>query len=67
MIEPKDRALYMRYLGCLKLLAECSVYLSGPEGEDLRECIGRAMNDACKNHPLTWRRILNRIEIEAKG
>lgn len=51
----------MRYLGCLGLLAECSVYVP----EDLRERIEQAMQDACADRSLRWRRVLNRIEIEA--
>ena len=52
---------HMRYLGCLRLLGDCSVYVP----EELREGIERAMEDACAANPhLTWRRILNRIEIE---
>lgn len=54
--------LRMRYLGCLGLLGECAVHVP----EDLRESIERAMEDACQSDSaLRWRRILNRIEIEA--
>lgn len=56
---PED--LYQRYLGCLGILGECSVYVP----EDIRETIERAMRDACQHHStLRWKRILNRIEIE---
>ncbi len=51
---------HVRYLGCLGLLAECSVYVP----EDLREQIDRAFTDACRDGSLRWRRVLNRIEIE---
>lgn len=51
---------YLRYLGVLGLLAECSVYVP----EEQRECIERAFKDACEAHPkLRWRRMLNRLEI----
>jgi hypothetical protein len=55
---------YMRYLGCLKILCECSVYLDAEP--ELRECIIDALEDACRHHPLKWRRIINRLEIEPK-
>lgn len=53
---------YMRYLGCLGLLCECSVYLD--DEPELRDCIIMALDDACAHHPLQWRRIINRLEIE---
>ena len=53
---------YLRYLGVLGLLGECSVFVD----EDIRESIERAFADACAAHPtLRWRRILDRIEIES--
>jgi len=53
--------LYQRYLGCLGILTECSVYVP----EEIRESIAQAVQDACDNHhSLRWKRILNRIEIE---
>lgn len=56
--------LYMRYLGVLGLLGECSVYV--PEEE--REMIVAAFEDASEAHPsLTWKRVLNRVEIEVKS
>ncbi len=55
-----ERNLYMRYLGCLKLLEECSPFVR----EDIRESIELAMNDAASNHKLSTRRVLDRIEIE---
>lgn len=58
---PED--LYMRYLGVLGILSECSVYV--PEEE--REMIEAAFIDACESHPsLRWKRILNRIELEVR-
>lgn len=54
--------LYMRYLGVLGILSACSVHVL----EEDRESIENAFTDACAKHPLVWRRILNRIEIEAK-
>lgn len=50
----------MRYLGTLGLLCECSVYVP----EDLRESIESALEDACEDGRLKWRRILDRYEIE---
>jgi len=51
---------HMHYLGTLGLLGECAVHVP----EELREMIGQAMDDACAENPsLSWRRILNRIEI----
>lgn len=52
---------HMRYLGCLGLLCEASVYVP----EELRESIESALEDACADGTLTWRRILDRYEIEA--
>jgi hypothetical protein len=54
--------LYMRYLGVLGILAECSVQVD----EETREQIQMAFDHACNHHPLQSRRILNRIEIEAR-
>ena len=57
--------LYMRYLGAIGLLARCAVHLrEGCEGDELRDMIELAMQDACAHHPLHYRRILNHIEIE---
>ena len=64
--RPADTDLYMRYLGCLGLLAESSVYLKrSPEAEDIHESIQEAMEDACANYPLKWHQVLDRIEIES--
>lgn len=53
---------HMRYLGCLGLLAECSVYLD--RDPELREQIEQAMEDARKALPgFWWRRILASIEV----
>jgi hypothetical protein len=54
--------VYLRYLGCLGLLAEASVKVD----EDIRERIELAFEQACKHHPLVWKRVLNRIEIAPK-
>jgi len=54
-------SLYMRYLGCLGLLGECSPHVD----EELRESIEGAFDDACEQHPLQWGRILDRCIIEA--
>lgn len=50
----------MRYLGVLGLLCETSVYVP----EDIRESIESALQDACADGKLQWRRILDRYEIE---
>lgn len=50
----------MRYLGVLGLLCECSVHVP----EDVRDMIESALEDACEDGKLTYRRILNRFEIE---
>jgi hypothetical protein len=57
-----ERDLYMRYLGVLGILAECSIHVR----EEEREAIEWALNDACKHHPLRWHRVLDRIEIEVE-
>jgi len=55
---------HMHYLGCLGLLGEYAVYVP----EDLREMIEQAMEGACEINPhFKWRRVLNRIEIEARA
>lgn len=62
-----ERDLYLRYLGALGVLAGCAVHLSNTlDGNELRDTIERVMQDACAHHPLQYRRILNRIEIEPK-
>lgn len=54
-----------QYLGTLGLLAECSVYLHGPEAEEHRQLIEDALSDAEKMIPgFRWRRILNVFVIE---
>ena len=57
-----DRDLYLRYLGALKLLEECSPYVD----EDVRDSIEAAFTDACLHHPLRVRRIIDRLEIEPR-
>jgi hypothetical protein len=54
---------HVRYLGCLGLLGECAVYVP----EDLRQMIEAAFEDAIEasGGTLKWRRILDRLEIEA--
>lgn len=51
----------MRYLGVLGLLCECSVYV---EDEELRDSIERALEDACVDGTLKYRKFLNRFDIE---
>jgi hypothetical protein len=50
----------MRYLGVLALLCEASVYVP----EDIRESMEQALDDACSDGKLEWRRVLDRLEIE---
>ena len=50
----------MRYLGVLGLLCEASVYVP----EDIRDSIEAALEDACAEGKLKWRRVLDRFEIE---
>lgn len=51
---------YLRYLGVLGLLENCSPHVD----EETRECIEQAFTDACQAHPtLMWRRVLDRVEI----
>ena len=55
--------LYMRYLGVLKLLEECSPHVD----EETRGCIEQAFADAVREHDtLKTRSILNRLEIDVK-
>ncbi len=57
----RDREAYLRYLGVLGLLSECSPHVD----EETRESIEQAFRDAVKAHPmLRWRRILDRVVIE---
>ena len=59
--DDMDNELFMRYLGCLKLLSDCSIHAP----EDLRERIQRAMEDACLKHSsLETYRDGNHISIE---
>lgn len=61
--EQPPRDVRMRYLGALGVLADCSVHVP----EDVRSQIERVMEDACRHDPgLTWRRVLDRIDIEVR-
>lgn len=51
----------MRYLGALGLLSECSVYVP----EEIRERIETAMEHACADGKLKWKRTLDLIQIES--
>jgi hypothetical protein len=51
----------MRYLGVLGLLCEASPYVP----EEIRESMEQALEDACRDGRLRFRRILDRFEIEA--
>lgn len=62
VLESKLRNQRMQYLGVLGLLSQCSVYVP----EDIREMIELAFTDACKGGRLQWRRVLDRLEIEAR-
>ena len=57
---------YMQYIGCLALLARSAVHLrSGPDGDDIRDSIERALDDAIQSGvPIRWWRTLDRIDIE---
>jgi hypothetical protein len=50
-----------RYLGVVSLLCEASVYVP----EEIRESIECALEDACSDGRLKWKRLLNRLEIES--
>lgn len=50
----------LRYLGVLGLLCEASIYVP----EEIRECMENALEDACADGTLRYRRILDRLEIE---
>jgi len=53
---------HMRYLGCLRLLEECSPHVD----EEIRECIECAFEEAvtASNGTLRTRRVMDRICIE---
>lgn len=52
---------YMHWLGVLRLLGECAVFVD----DEHRETIERALDDAiARGAPIRHRRILNRIEVE---
>ena len=60
-MEPNE---HLRYLGCLKLLADCYLHLSKTEAsKELRESILIALNDAVDNNAIVYHKTLNRIEI----
>lgn len=50
----------MRYLGVLGILCEASVHVP----EDIRESIEQALDDACEDGRLKWKRILDRFDLE---
>jgi hypothetical protein len=57
------RPAYMRYLGALGVLADCSVQVD----DETRDQIIRVMEDACSHDAhLTWTQTLHRISIEAR-
>jgi len=53
----------LRYLGVLGLSASCEASVYVPE--DLREQIESALEDACADGRLRWRRVIDRLEIES--
>lgn len=59
-LAQRRERLYMHYLGVLGLLCEVAVYVPAED----REMITVALDEACSEYPLRWRRILNRFEIE---
>jgi len=50
----------MKYLGVLGIICEASVHVP----EDVRETMERALDDACADGRLKWRRVIDRLEIE---
>ena len=57
-----DTDLYMRYIGVLSLLGNVAAHL--PTNSEWHDSIEVAMEDAARNHPIAWRRTLNRYDIE---
>ena len=51
---------YLRYLGALGVLSECSPYVD----DDIRESIEAVFTDAAKHHPVRFTHILDRLQIE---
>lgn len=51
---------YMRMLGLAKLLADAALFVPG----DDRDAIEEAMQDLSAHYTLSYKRVLNRIEIE---
>ncbi len=61
------RDLYMKYLGTLNVVCTCHLSLSRhPEAEEAREMIDNCVADAARylKGRVTFRRILNRIDME---
>lgn len=65
-INAKNRALeiHMNHLGTIALLAECSLHLSGPEAEELRDQINCCLTDASRLELIKFKRILSSFEVE---
>jgi hypothetical protein len=57
----------LNHLGALGLLTDCALAVSGPEADDLLDCIERCFVDAEALGMIRWRRVLNRFEIEPKA
>lgn len=57
---------YMRYLGCLGLLAECHVRVIDRD-PDLAESIRTAIEEGAEICNVSIRRVMNAVYIEPKG
>ena len=56
---PEYRNLYMKYLGCLNVLANVAVYINDQDCDGLKESLDMALDDAESFFPDTIR--INRI------
>lgn len=62
-------ALYMRYLGVLRVLGQCGAHLhAGSDlSEEAREEIEMALQDAADNYPVTVRKVGGLYIVEPDG
>ncbi|MHA1379279.1 MAG: hypothetical protein ACTSRG_12925 [Candidatus Helarchaeota archaeon] len=58
-LKKENSKLKMRYIGVLGLLCEASVSVP----EEIRESIECALEHACEDKTITYKRVLNRFEI----
>lgn len=56
-------AVRMAYAGAIALLAEVAVHIRGPEADDHRESIERALDDWCELTGWTYSRTLDRFDL----